>query len=107
MEGDQPRSLRATLGRSADQISTVIQATVEELQAKRNAMAAHPSQIPTSAVDTPDFPTTYGTEWFTSVGPPGILDLISGDPAPPRSALEVDHLLGTTAASLQTADASY
>lgn len=76
-----PRSLRSTLGRSSAQISTVIQATPAELQAKQKAMAAHASQIPPSATATPDFAATYATEWFARAGAPGILDALGDFPA--------------------------
>jgi LmbE family N-acetylglucosaminyl deacetylase len=77
IERAAPRSLRDTVGSCSAQITTVIEGTGPELDAKRSAMAAHESQIPPSALVTAHFAATYATEWFTSAKHPGLLDLIA------------------------------
>ncbi len=66
----------ATLGRPTARINTVIRATPLELHSKRQAMAAHRSQIAPQALNTRSFTSTYATEWFIRTGAPGILDLL-------------------------------
>lgn len=54
-------------------------ATARELEAKRAALLAHPSQIHREQVLRPGFAETYRTEWFlTAPGRRGVLDEIAG-----------------------------
>ncbi len=81
----QPERSRLGLAASTLGLSTVeIDCTVDVrpvLAVKRDAMAAHASQIPetSSAMRLPeaDFGAVYGFEWYVRRGPPGPIDALS------------------------------
>jgi len=61
-------------GRSAADIRVKLVATDAELAAKRDAMAAHASQIAPDALTGPRFAEAYGHEWYLRTGNPGLLE---------------------------------
>jgi LmbE family N-acetylglucosaminyl deacetylase len=61
-------------GRPGAEIPLRLRATESELAAKRDAMAAHASQIMPTALAGAGFADTYGHEWYLRAGPPGVLD---------------------------------
>lgn len=68
-------------GAPSVEIGLTLQLDATAIARKRLAMAAHASQMPAgSAVMTLDddaFASVYGIEWFTAVGPPGVLAQLS------------------------------
>ncbi|HEY6748134.1 MAG TPA: PIG-L family deacetylase [Mycobacteriales bacterium] len=84
--GDRPRTRRPHLvdraagvrvGWDTADIATVVTADAAEMRAKRRAMAAHASQMPSDAVHRSGFAAAYGREWFRRVGDPGLIDRLS------------------------------
>lgn len=72
------RGLSSTaLGLSTLEIDTVVDVTTT-LERKRQAMAAHASQLPADAplfeLGEANFAAVYGLEWYRRVGPPSVLD---------------------------------
>ena len=72
----------ARVGRSANEIRTVIVAGTADLAAKRAAMTAHSSQIPAAAVRRRGFAETYRREWYLRTDAPGLLDLVAASQPP-------------------------
>lgn len=61
-------------GVPARNVSLAIDASPEELAAKRAAIAAHQSQIRPDAAAHDEFDLAYGREWYIRAGRAGILD---------------------------------
>ena len=71
------RAAGTAVGWDTGGITTVITADHRDLRAKRDAMAAHATQIPRDAVRRLGFAAAYGREWFRRIGDPGLVDTIS------------------------------
>jgi LmbE family N-acetylglucosaminyl deacetylase len=65
-------------GRAGAEIPLVLTATDVELAAKRDAMAAHASQITRGSVECPRFADNYRHEWYLRTGTPTLLDGLLG-----------------------------
>lgn len=63
-------------GRVTVEIGLAIVAGPTELAAKRAAMAAHASQIPSRVLDDPAFEQVYRLEWYLRDGPRSALELL-------------------------------
>lgn len=74
VEGETPRAGRPSVGAATVEITTAIQGSAEELAAKRQAMAAHSSQIPADTMYARSFDDVYGLEWYIRRGPAGVLE---------------------------------
>lgn len=79
---------RARVGTPSRRISFAVDATPAALAAKREAMAAHRSQIGPEFLAEADFGAAYAREWFVRRGPVGVLDTIAAGSALYRSELD-------------------
>ncbi|GAA4217324.1 PIG-L deacetylase family protein [Actinocatenispora rupis] len=64
-------------GRPAADIRVRVSASTTELAAKRDAMAAHASQIRPTEVDVPGFADTYRHEWYLTSARTGMLHALA------------------------------
>lgn len=72
-------------GRAGAEIPVRLTASDPELAAKKDAMAAHASQIAPGALAGPRFGDAYRHEWYLRAGPPGLVDHVREEaPAPVR-----------------------
>lgn len=67
---------RPSYGRVTAEITTAVAATPRELEAKRAAMLAHPSQINPESLEGSDFVDTYELEWFVRRGRAALLETL-------------------------------
>jgi LmbE family N-acetylglucosaminyl deacetylase len=70
-------------GRAGAEITVRLTASDAELAAKRDAMAAHASQIAADALAGPRFGDAYRHEWYLRTGAPGLLDHVREEAVPP------------------------
>lgn len=69
-----------SVGTDPGSISVRVDATPRDLAAKREAMAAHASQIAPWHLREESFGAGYGQEWFVRRGAPGALDELAAAP---------------------------
>lgn len=63
-------------GRTTAQIGLAVSGSAEHLEAEREAMIAHASQIAPDEVPAAAFAAAYGFEWYRRSGNPGLLDAL-------------------------------
>ncbi|HVX42359.1 MAG TPA: PIG-L family deacetylase [Mycobacteriales bacterium] len=68
------RATRARFGHPSVEITLAIAGSEAELAAKRDAIAAHGSQIPAGSLDEASFASAYGLEWYIRDGARSVLD---------------------------------
>jgi LmbE family N-acetylglucosaminyl deacetylase len=76
VEGEAPRVGKPRVGAASVEITTAVRGTADELAAKRQAMAAHSSQIPPDTMYAPSYDDVYGLEWYIRRGPAGVLETL-------------------------------
>ncbi len=75
------RATAIEYGLPGEQITLTIEASPDELVAKRAAIAAHVSQIDPRITGTEGFAAAYRIEWFRRTGPASLLDEAAARPA--------------------------
>lgn len=68
------RATGAEYGLDTAEITFTVEATGAELTAKRDAIAAHTSQVDSTTLSGPGFGAAYRYEWYRRSGPVAILD---------------------------------
>jgi N-acetyl-1-D-myo-inositol-2-amino-2-deoxy-alpha-D-glucopyranoside deacetylase len=70
------RAAEVPFGRATAEIGLAVSGSAEHLEAKREAMIAHASQIAPDEVPAAGFTAAYGFEWYRRSGRPGLLDAL-------------------------------
>jgi LmbE family N-acetylglucosaminyl deacetylase len=70
------RAAAVPFGRATAEIGLAVSGSAEHLEAKREAMIAHASQIAPDEVPAAGFAAAYGFEWYRRSGKPGALDAL-------------------------------
>jgi LmbE family N-acetylglucosaminyl deacetylase len=81
------RATASGYGLPTEQISVTIEASGDELAAKRSAIAAHVSQVDSRITTADGFDAAYRFEWFRRSGPAALLDVAAARPAALAAAL--------------------